>query len=65
MSESCKEKTTFVCRCGTYQFDVMPFGLMNAPSTFQRMMDRLLGIFPFVKVYLDDLVIFSRDIKEK
>lgn len=49
MSEDCKEKTTFVCRYGTYQFEVMPFGLMNAPSTFQRMMDGLLGHLPFVK----------------
>ena len=39
LSEEGKEMTTFVCRFGTFQFEVMPFGLMNAPSTFQRMMD--------------------------
>lgn len=39
MDENSKEKTSFVTRFGNYQFEVMSFGLMNAPSTFQRMMD--------------------------
>lgn len=60
MSNRCKAKTTFVCRYGTFQFEVMPFGLMNAPSTFQRMMDGLLGGLQFAKVYLDDVVVFSK-----
>ena len=59
MAEECKEKTTFVCRYGTFKFEVMPFGLMNAPSTFQRMMDYVFRDLPFVRVYLDDVVVFS------
>lgn len=64
MSKSCKEKTTFVCRYGNFQFSVMLFGLMNAPSTFQRMMDELKGNLPFVKVYLDDVMVFFSSIYE-
>ena len=64
MAENCKEKTTFVCPFGTFQFEVMPFGLMNAPSTFQRMMDQLFRELSFVSVYLDDVVVFSRTVKE-
>eukprot|EP00737_Agarophyton_chilense_P002014 gb/GEZJ01002279.1/.p1 GENE.gb/GEZJ01002279.1/~~gb/GEZJ01002279.1/.p1 ORF type:complete len:384 (+),score=41.68 gb/GEZJ01002279.1/:2514-3665(+) len=64
MSEACKEKTTFVCRYGTYKFEVMPFELMNAPSTFQRMMDEVLRDLPFVMVYVDDVVISSKTMEE-
>lgn len=60
MCECCKEKTEFVCLYGTYRFEVKPFGLMNAPSTFQRMVDDVLKGLDFVRVYLDDLVIFSK-----
>lgn len=60
----CKDMTTFVCRYGTFQFEVMPFGLLNAPSTVQRMMDGLLSHLPLVRVYLDDAVIFSFSLKD-
>ena len=62
LSEPCKEKTTFVCRYGTYKFEVMPFGLMNAPSTFQRMMDDVFRNLEFVRVYLVDVIVFSPDL---
>ena len=40
----------------------MPFGLRNAPATFQRMMDRLFGeMASFAKVYIDDIAVFSKD----
>lgn len=64
MSKCCKEKTTFVYRYGTFQFEVMPFGLMNAPSMFQRMMDKILDGIPFPRVYLDDVIIFSATLRE-
>src|SRR6266542_1427156 len=44
----------------------MPFGLCNAPATFQRLMNKILRpyIGKFVKVYLDDVIIHSRSKKE-
>ena len=61
-----KEKTAFITGDGLYQFNVMPFGLSNAPATFQRMMDVLLAGLKWNNclVYLDDIVIFSETIPE-
>ena len=60
------EKTTFTTKFGNYNFKVMPFGLANAPATFQREMNSillpLLGKCLFV--YLDDIVIYSKSLKE-
>ncbi|GET00710.1 enzymatic polyprotein; endonuclease; Reverse transcriptase, putative [Rhizophagus clarus] len=42
MEETDKEKTAFICSESLYEFNVMPFGLRNAPGTFQRMMDKIL-----------------------
>lgn len=63
-SEACKEKTAFMYRFGTYQSELMPFGLMIAPSPFQRIMIGLLGKLPFVKLYLDDVIFFSSGIHQ-
>ena len=41
LDESAKEKSAFVVRGGLYQWKVMPFGLCNAPSTFERLMERI------------------------
>src|SRR4051812_43076423 len=61
-----RERTAFITQFGTYQFTVMPFGLCNAPATFQRLMDDVLRdlLWDFVVVYLDDLNIFSRTFEE-
>ncbi len=66
MAERDKQKTAFTCRYGTYQFTVMPFGLMTAPSTFQRMMNRVFFdlLDEGVLCYLDDLLIYSKTVKE-
>jgi Reverse transcriptase (RNA-dependent DNA polymerase) len=38
-----RDKTTFTCHVGTFRFKRMPFGLRNAPSTFQRAVDVILS----------------------
>ena len=43
----------------TYLPLVLPFGLSNAPSSFQRLMSQVLEDIPKVAVYLDDIVVFS------
>jgi hypothetical protein len=61
MDERDKAKTSFVTKYSTYQFEVMPFGLSNAPATFQRLMDQAYSdlLWTSVFVYLDDTKIFS------
>ena len=56
-----QEKTTFTCPFGTYAYRRMPFGLCNAPATFQRCM---LSIFSdmverMMEVYMDDITIYG------
>jgi hypothetical protein len=66
MHKDDQEKTAFNVDSGHYHYTRMPFGLRNAPATFQRMMDGLLrGLKPVqCLVYLDDVIIFSATIEE-
>jgi len=56
-----KEKTAFSIGKGLWQFTVMPFGLCNAPATFERLMEKILNqlLFKICLVYLDDVSIYS------
>lgn len=66
MSEKDKSKTAFCTKYGLYQFNVMPFGLCNAPGTFERLMETVLRGMQWERavLYLDDIIIFSKDIPQ-
>lgn len=61
VQEQDREKTAFCTPFGLFEFNRMPFGLCNAPGTFQRLMERIFGDHSFhaLLLYLDDVVIFS------
>lgn len=54
-----KEKTAFVTLEGLFQFTVLPFGLVNAPAVFSRMMRRVLGGIEHTLNYIDDILIYT------
>ena len=64
MDEADIPKTAIITPFGLFEFLFMPFGLANAAQTFKRLMDSLFRSFPFVFVYLDDLLIFSKSRSE-
>lgn len=64
MSNRCTELTKFVCKVCSYTFGVMPLGLMNAPATYRKDMDKVLEGLRFARVYLVDIVIFSKNSEE-
>jgi len=65
IKEEDKYKTTFTVPQGHFEWNVMPFELKNAPSAFQRAMDKnFQGMETFLKVYIDDILIHSANIPE-
>ena len=67
VEEADKEKTAFtVGPLGFYECNRMPFGLSNAPATFQRLMESCLGDMNMQSclIYLDDIVVFSQTFEE-
>ena len=60
-----KMKTSFACHRGLFEFNVMPFGLSNAPAVFQELMSIVLhGLGHFAVAYLDDILVFSESMEE-
>ena len=66
MAPEDKEKTAFCTKYGLFQFKVMPFGLSNAPGTFERLMETVLRGMQWERavLYLDDIIVFSDSIEE-
>ena len=66
VAERDRYKTAFRTPWGLYEFNVMPFGLKNAPATFQRLMIRVLRqyLYDFAIVYIDDILIYSKSKEE-
>ena len=67
MEPGAREKTAFVTWSGLYEFRKMPFGLVNAPATFQRLMEMVLAIQ--IKngsclVYIDDVIVLGRTLED-
>ncbi|GJP32427.1 hypothetical protein CLOM_g17018 [Closterium sp. NIES-68] len=66
MADNSIHKSAFRTRYGSYEYLAMPFGLTNAPATFQAEMNHILRplLDECVVVYLDDIVIYSRNMKQ-
>lgn len=64
VGEKEKNLTTFITHRGLYRFRVMPFGLVNAPATFCRIMRKLLQGLTSLDNYLDDVLCHTKDWKE-
>ena len=60
------EKTAFIKHAGQYEILKMPFGLCNAPSTYQRLMSIVLRglIARICLAYLDDVIVYSRRLSQ-
>ncbi len=61
-----KQMTAFAVELGLWQFQVMPFGLCNAPATFERLMDRVLAGLPLTTalVYIDDILVPAKSFEQ-
>jgi len=61
-----RAKTAFITRSGKWEWTVMPMGLINAPATFQRMMNMILAGLTWLNclVYMDDIMVYSETFEE-
>ena len=66
VAEEHREKTAFCTQEGLFEFNVMPFGLCNAPATFQRLMNSILAGLQWTTclIYIDDIIVVGRTFDE-
>ena len=65
LGQSSHTKTAFVTPFGKYEFNMVPFGLAQAPTYFQALINKVLkGLHKFAMAYLDDIIIFSKSKEE-
>uniref|UniRef100_A0A8C7XG91 ribonuclease H n=1 Tax=Oryzias sinensis TaxID=183150 RepID=A0A8C7XG91_9TELE len=66
VNERDRPKTAFCTPFGLFEFNRMPFGLCNAPATFQRLMERMFGAehCQSLLLYLDDIIVFSSSLED-
>ena len=55
------KKTAIITPFGLFEYLRMPFGMKNSAQAFQRLMDQVFRDLPFVFIYLDDILVASRD----
>lgn len=60
LTKRAKQISAFVTPDGLYAYTVMPFGMVNAPATFQRLIHRVIDGLIGVQSYLDDLIVYSK-----
>ena len=59
LTERAKRVSAFVTQKGLYQYKVMPFGMKNAPVTFQRLVNQLIGDLEGCGGYIDDIIVYG------
>ena len=59
LTQRAKEISAFVTPRGFYQYAVMPFGMKNAPATFQWMIEKITANLVGCEAYIDDVVVFG------
>ena len=59
LTNRAKEISAFVTPDGLFQYKVMPFGMRNAPATFQRLINHIIRDVPNFEAYIDDVIIYS------
>jgi hypothetical protein len=62
MAEENKEKIALISKWGAYAYNVMPFGLCNVPTTYQKVVTKTFNKYlnDFMQVFLDDFSVFSK-----
>ncbi len=64
INEEDRYKTGFVLPFGHFEYCRLPFGMANSPGTFQRAIDGIIGELEYCKIFVDDILIYSKNCNE-